>query len=136
MDKGEFSLEVGDCFELRNPYGLHLHFIVAEYSDAPNSQVMLVYASSATTNVDATTILNPGDHPFFTKKSWIRYQNVLIVSRDQVQEQIVQYYGKCSDTVLIRIQEGLERSKFVPREKKRIFIEWRQNRLFSPPPQA
>lgn len=129
MANSEFSLEVGDCFELRNPLGLHLHFIVADYSDAPNSQVMLVYASSAATNADMTTVLNPGDHPFFTKKSWIRYQNVLIVSRDQVRKQIVRHYGKCSETVLARIQEGLTRSKFVPREIKKIYLEWRQNKL-------
>lgn len=124
-----YSLEVGDCFEVKNINGLHLHIIVAEYSDSPNSGIMLVYISSSDTRIDKTTILHPGEHPFVTRRSWVRYQNIMIVNREDLQKSIVRYYGKCDEDLLEKIQSGICKSPFTANEYKTTFTQWHNERI-------
>jgi hypothetical protein len=130
----KYSLEVGDSFEIQDANGKHLHFIVAEESGSDHSSIILVYMSSANTRYkDRTTIIRYGEHPYITDpvvESWIRYQNTYICSREQVRLQITRYYGKISDELLVRIQQGLLKSKMVSKSIKGIFNEWRMNHLF------
>lgn len=128
MPEPLYSLEVGDCFEVKNINGLHLHFIVAEYSDSENSEIMLVYISSFDTRIDKTTILHPGEHPFITKRSWVRYQNIIIVNREDIQKSIIRYHGKCNEALLEKIQRGICKSPFTANEHKIIFTQWHTER--------
>lgn len=129
--KNKISLEVGDSFEIQDVNGRHLHFIIAEQSKEDYSQIMLVYVSSSNTVYkDTTTIILPGEHPYITTESWIRYQNIIIASRNEIAPLITAHYGKISDDLLLRIQRGFEGSDRVNRENKRIYQEWKEDKLF------
>ena len=132
--KNNFSLEVGDSFEIQNENGKHLHFIVVEASREPHSLIILVYVSSAqTTFKDMTTIIHFGEHPYITNQndeSWVRYQNTLVCSRADISRLITRHYGKISEGLLERIQTGLEKSPNVKREIKRLYSEWKMNKLY------
>jgi len=130
----DYSIEVGDSFTLRNEYGKHLHVIVAESSPDDQATIFLVYVSSATGSFrDTTTIIKAGEHPFIdlqNKESWIRYQNVIICSREQIRGSIEKHYGKVNPELLKRIQDGVEKSDRVNERDKKLFREWRMDRLY------
>ncbi len=129
-----FSIEVGDSFEINNQYGKHLHFVIAEESAKDHSLIILVYISSANTVYkDTTTIIKPGEHPYITdtdNESWVRYQNTIICSRDKITQLITKHFGKISDTLLKRIQDGFEISGKVNNEIKKIYFEWKMDKSF------
>ncbi len=125
---------MGDSFEIKDANGKHLHFIIAEESDKNHSLLILVYVSSAeTVYKDKTTIIKPGEHPYITetiKESWIRYQNTLECSRESIIPLITRHYGKISDNLLARIQEGFEKSDKVGKKIKKDYYEWKANKLY------
>lgn len=121
---------MGDSFTLRNENGTHFHVIVAESNPSDSANVMLVYLSSAGGYFrDTTTILRPGDHPFINKECWVRYQNILICTRDDVESKIVNHYGKVRDDVLEKIQNGIKQSNKTAKKFKGMFIEWNLERI-------
>ena len=130
-----FSLEVGDSFKIVNEYGAHLHFIIAEESDKDHSSIILVYLSSSdTVYKDRTTILKYGEHPYISnrdKESWIRYQNTILCSRDDVFPLITTHYGKISPELLARIQNGFVSSSKVDKTKKIAYEEWKTDKLYA-----
>lgn len=78
-------LQVGDSFEVDFGIGSHLHVIAAEASSEANSLVFIVYLSSENGPYkDHTTIIQPGEHPFVTRESWVRHQNIRICQRDSI----------------------------------------------------
>lgn len=129
------SLEVGDSFEVYDSKGRHLHFIIAEASSNEHDLIILVYLSSSTTRYkDKTTIIKKGEHPYITKTdedSWVRYQNTIICSRDDIRNLITTHYGKISEDLLHRIQKDLINSPKVSREIKRKFHSWKMDKLFN-----
>lgn len=130
----KFSLEVGDSIEIMNANGKHLHFIIAEASSEEYSSIILVYLSSSqTVYKDRTTIIHYGEHPYITKKddeSWIRYQNTVICSRNEIRSLVTNHYGKISSELLTRIQSGFENSTNISKNIKRLYFEWRMDKLF------
>ena len=132
--KNNFNLEVGDSFEIQNENGKHLHFIVAEASREPHSPIILVYVSSAQTKFkDTATIIHFGEHPYITNQndeSWVRYQNTLVCSKADIAKLITRHYGKISSELLERVQTGLEKSPNVKREIKKLYFEWKMNKLY------
>ena len=130
----DYSLEVGDSFELINGYGIHLHIIIAAESEASYSQVIIVYISSTETIYkDFTTIIKPGEHEYITRTdvdSWVRYQNSILCSRSAILPEITKHYGKISNALLTRIQNGFLESKNVPTYMKRTLREWKINKLY------
>lgn len=129
-----FNIEVGDSFEINDKYGRHLHFVIAEESAKDHSLIILVYISSANTVYkDKTTIIKPGEHPYITdtnNESWVRYQNTIICSRAEIAQLITKHFGKIPDTLLKRIQNGFETSEKVNRGIKRMYFEWKMDKLF------
>lgn len=132
MPNDNTALNIGDSIVIRNEYGEHLHVIVAESSPGNSSLIMLVYISSKEKihYKDSTTIIEAYEHPYIIKRSWVRYQNIIICSRSEVRKTIVKYYGKIDDKLLIRIQSGINSSDFVSGLKKRLFNEWKMDSLF------
>ena len=125
---------VGESFEINNQYGTHLHFVIAEESHKADSLIILVYLSSKETIFkDNTTIIKFGEHPYITEKdrdSWIRYQNTLECSREDILPLITQHYGKISESLLHKIQVGFERSNKIDKWIKKDYFEWKENKLF------
>lgn len=131
MENKPKSLQVGDSFILRDDQiGAHLHVIVAQTNQENHGQVMLVYVTDSQSYKDHTTILNPGDHPFINKVSWVKYQNILICQRSSLENRIVRHHEPVSDELLKRIQDGILKSKLASKENKALFREWRLNHLF------
>ena len=63
-------------------------------------------------------------------ESWVRYQNTIICSRDKITQLITKHFGKISDTLLKRIQDGFEISGKVNNEIKKIYFEWKMDKSF------
>ena len=131
MPKRKISLEVGDSFTFQNQFGLHLHVIVAESSPNDSAIIMLVYISSQDVRYkDKTTEIQVGEHPFITLPSWVRYQNIIICNRAEVEKNIVDYFGKIEEKLLIRIQEGILKSSFVAKRNRELFFEWNTDKKY------
>lgn len=128
------TLDLGDSFEIQDANGRHLHFIIAEASNGDHDSVILVYLSSSKTRYkDTTTIIKYGEHPYITKiedESWIRYQNSILCSRDDIVPLITTHYGKISQTLLKRIQAGFENSPRVEKGLKNLYFQWKMDRLY------
>jgi hypothetical protein len=124
------SLSVGDSFVLNDLEGPHLHIIVAQEGSLDEDRVMMVYLSSTKSHQDPTTIINIGEHPFVTKQSWVRYQNIKVVQRLSLTDKISTSYGKVSDSLLLRIQNGVLHSKFVAKDKRELFREWQDDEIY------
>lgn len=131
MQSNQASLSVGDSFVLKDLEGSHLHIIVAQEGPRDENRVMMVYISTAKSHRDTTTIINVGEHPFLTEESWVRYQNIKVVQRLTLTDKIATSYGKVSDTLLLRIQKGIQKSKFVAKDKRELFREWQLNELYN-----
>ena len=130
MQSNPASLSVGDSFVLNDLEGPHLHIIVAQEGSLDEDRVMMVYLSSTKSHQDPTTIINIGEHPFVTKQSWVRYQNIKVVQRLTLTDKIATSYGKVSDSLLLRIQNGVRHSKFVAKDKRELFREWQDNEIY------
>jgi hypothetical protein len=126
--------EVGESFTFRNEYGLHLHIIVAESSPDDSSTIMLVYLSSAKIpNRDLTTIIKIGEHPFVYKEdpiTWVRYQNIIVCQRTDLENKIIEHFGKVNDALLKRIQDGILKSNFVSKANKQLFNDWYTGKIY------
>lgn len=125
------SLEVGDSFELTNNFGLHLHVVVAEASPDDSATIFLVYVSSANVPYrDPTTIIKVGEHPYIKKTSWVRYQNVIICSRDSIRGSMGDHYGKVTPDLLNKIQDGIGKTDRVNDIDKNLFRQWKMDKLY------
>ena len=128
----KITLEVGDGFTLLTSYGTHLHIIVAESSPEDSASIMLVYLSSVDSDYkDRTTIIEIGEHPFVTRSSWVRYQNILVASRADVEKIVVKHFGKVDPKLLQGIQDGLEASDFSSNGNKQLYHQWKMDSLYS-----
>lgn len=131
LNKSKVSLEIGDSFTLRNDYGLHLHVIVAESSPDDSALLFLVFISSVDTQYrDPTTIIHVGEHSYITKESWVRYQSILILPRKDIEKRIVDYFGKVSPNLLVRIQDGIIKTDRINEPDKNLFHQWKMDKLY------
>lgn len=127
----DLQYQVGDCFELKDPnIGLHLHVIVASHNW--QQSFMVVYISTSDIpQKDTTTLFTGGEHSFITKPSWVRYQNIRVYSKEQLDKFITHHYGKIDENILSRIQDGILISNKVSKENKSLYLQWHEDALFS-----
>ena len=131
MTPNKYSLEIGDSFLFRNQFEEHLHVIVAESSPGDSGDIMLVYLSSVNASYrDETTIIEKGDHDFVTKRSWVRYQNVIVCSRNIDENSILRHFGKVKPELFERITSGILKSKRTPNNIKQLYHEWKMNKAY------
>ena len=101
-------LKVGDILTLINEYGQHFHVIVAESSPYNSASLMVVYLSTSKGRFrDSTTIILPGEHKCVTKESWVRYQNIMIYTRKELEALMIKHEGQVNSDLLTRIQDGI-----------------------------
>lgn len=131
MSNSKIPVNVGDSFLLDLNYGLHLHIVIAEESPLDSSYIMVVYCSSTGKNPDKTTIIEKGEHPFIDRQSWIRYQNVVICSKDEVRALIKKSFGKVTNELISKVQTGLLKSDKVSRRIKSTYNEWHTQNLLN-----
>lgn len=105
----------------------HLHFICNDpvfYPKNGKNCVLLVNISSIKNDIyhDSSCILNPGDHSFITKPSFVYYSKAEIYSVSGIMQEINQgnYVCKedCNDQIFKRILDGFQLSEDV---KMKIF---------------
>jgi len=125
------GLIVGDSFIFSGLEGPHLHIIIAQEGPRDEDHVMMVYISTAKAHRDTTTMINVGEHPFVKEVSWVRYQNIKVVQRLVLMDKISEFFGKVDNDLLQRIQKGIQRSKFVAKDKRELFREWQLNEFYN-----
>ena len=104
-------MEIGDCFTL-DTYGTHLHIVVQDQRPSEvNGQVICVYLSSVGNKkrIDPRTILHKGDHPFIEEDSFVKYRNVLVESKSDLQKRIRDQYPQIHQDILEHIQAQFSR---------------------------
>lgn len=111
--------------------GLHLFVLVlgplavACYGATP--QVVMVNASSIKEGVpfDPACILEPGDHPFINRRSYVAYRHMRIDPMPHVTGMVAAATcapnAACAPALLARVVAGVCQSRLTPREFKRIF---------------
>lgn len=129
-------MEIGDCFTL-DTYGKeHLHIVVQDQRPGEDiGQVICVYLSSIGNKkrIDDRTILHMGDHPFITEDSFVKYRNVLVGVKSEIQAQICDPYPPIKPEILEHIQFQFSRKHPYENIRKGIvylFNEWRDDQLF------
>ena len=74
---------------------------------------------------DNSCILNVGDHPKVTRKSWIKYSESeeLLINKllDDRLNKLIDFEEDISDELLQRIQDGAKKSLYLPRKFYKYF---------------
>jgi len=128
-------MEIGDCFTL-DTYGTHLHIVIQDQKPGENiGQVICVYLSSVGNKkrIDPQTILHKGDHPFITVDSFVKYRNVLIELKTDLQQRIRDSYPPINPEILKRIQSQFSRNhpyENIRRGVIELFNEWQDDQNF------
>jgi hypothetical protein len=128
-------MEIGDTFTL-DTYGTHLHIVVQDQRPGKDyGQVICVYLSSVGNKrrIDPRTILHKGDHPFIKEKSFVKYRNVLVELKTDLQKRIRDPYPPIDPDILERIQSQFSREHPYENIRKgviKLFNEWRDDQLF------
>ena len=95
----------------------HLHFIVSKIL-SPSNKVLTVNLTSWHEKGDNTCILNVGDHPFVTHKSFILYNKATILTTEQLDDaehrNLIYRHNPASKKLLERIQAGVVASVRTP----------------------
>jgi hypothetical protein len=132
-------MKIGDCFTL-DTYGKeHLHIVVQEQRLGEDiGQVIYVYLSSVGNKkrIDRRTILHIGDHPFITEDSFVKYRNVLVGEKSEIEDKICNPYPPIKPEILEHIQSQFSTAHPYENIRKGIvelYNEWRENQIFNHP---
>jgi hypothetical protein len=112
------EIEPGLCLHLRaasNPVP-HLYVVLTEPSGEP-PEVAIVNFSSYRDGLDDTVILEPGDHSFIKRTSFVNYAEATKVTVAKLQTIVemditVPHRERCSPELLRRIRDGVQASDF------------------------
>ncbi len=103
----------------------HLRFIISDPD--PDDYVLVVNATTYynTGREDKPCLLNRGDHkkikhPSYIAYKWAEEKNTIKLLNDKL-NQIIEFKDNLSEEVLIRIQEGAEKSKLLPKGFRKYF---------------
>lgn len=121
----------GDTLLMPSGPDLHLFVLVlgpvamAGYGKAP--QIVLVNVSTIRDGVpfDPTCIIEPGEHPFIQKRSYVVYRHARVEAVPHVSRLVADAtchpHVPCPAALLGRVAAGICASRMTPREFKRIF---------------
>ena len=106
--------------------GDHLFFVILGPVDIDYSQKQQFISVNATTirpdiPYDDACILNPGDHPLITHKSYIAYRYARTDTAAHLENMKLKFHADCSPELLIRIIDGAKTSRFIRRDLKLLF---------------
>jgi hypothetical protein len=91
----------------------------------PDGGILLVPVSSAYENCDRTCVLEPGDHDFIRRESFILYAKMRIYSSAHVANQMasgaIEEREALRDDVFQRVCAGIAASRFSPPVCKRYY---------------
>jgi hypothetical protein len=105
----------------------HLRFVISD-PDAEN-KVMIVHMTTIyeTGREDLSCVLVPGDHHCVKHRSYIRYDNPLVLDRVKILREkfngTIQMVEDVTEEILLKIQEGARNNDALP-EKFKPFIDY------------
>jgi len=132
-------LNIGDCFTLHSSGKPHLHIVIQDQRPGDNNcQVICVYLSSVGKKrmIDDRTILNAGQHSFIKEKSFIKYRNVLVESKSNIETRIKEPFEQINPIILKDIQsQFLEPNPYsnIPKGIISLFNQWDMDNIFDHP---
>lgn len=107
-----------------DPDRKHLH-VVCNDTDADGRNLIVPIATWVNDLCDSTCILQPHDHDFVNRKSWVVYRNCSIVEANGLErgiaEKIVARHADMNAAAFLRVRNGVCRSTFTARKIKRYF---------------
>ncbi len=109
-----------------NPDQLHLHVILTGVCE--NNRHLLVNISTIRDGAfyDSTCVIEPGEHPSVTKRSWVVYRRATILHADHIKKCVDGWSFKPTEAVpeglFSRICDGVGASSFTPRDMKQYFV--------------
>jgi hypothetical protein len=126
--KGLSFLGGGESVTNKTP---HLHIILSDSDEDGNCLVVSLTTWREDDNgkpfrgQDKSCILDAGDHPFIKHRSWIYYAKARSLPCNEIYNRIMdktfERQAALKDDVLLLIQEGARKSKFLPGEMRRFF---------------
>jgi hypothetical protein len=110
------GVSAGDTFLLSHPYN-HLYVVCSDPTlDAEH--VVLVNFTTFEQEEESCCIVNPGEHPFITRKSCIRYKDARIAATVALRKLLdlgqMNRREPVSGDLLTRIRNGASESDFLP----------------------
>jgi len=132
-------INIGDCFTLQSFGKPHLHIVVQDQRPGEEiGQVICVYLSSVGNKriIDHGTILHKGDHPFVTEDSFVKYNNVTVETKSDLESRICDRYPPLRQDILERIQAKFSFDhpyKYIQKGYIQLFNEWREDQIFNNP---
>jgi hypothetical protein len=132
-------INIGDCFTLRIFGTPHLHIVVQDQRPGEEfGQVICVYLCSVgnKTRIDERTRLKKGDHPFITEDSFVKYRNVIVETKSDLEKRIHTRYPRLRTDILEHIQAQFSHARPYENIRKGVidlFNEWRMNQIYKKP---
>ena len=100
------------------PDALHLHFILTDRCSHGMHLLGSVASIRRGKFHDPTVIIEPGDHPFITQRSYVIYRRFLVQKAAHlttcVDGMVYQKHDPISEDLWERICDGIEDSEFTP----------------------
>lgn len=109
-----------------NPDQLHLHVILTDSCE--NNRHLLVNISTIRNGIfyDPTCVIEPGEHPLVVEQSSVVYRRARTLHADQIRICVDGWSFKpkepVSEELFSRICDGVDASRFTPRDMKRYFL--------------
>lgn len=117
-----------------DPGKMHLFIVLTD--PATNEKLVLVASVCSVKEgvpYDQTCILEPSDHPFIKHKSYVDYSKTKIVEGQRLTNGVQQgkfvHKGMISETVVVKIINGVLASKRTPKEEKQFLSDYRNGKL-------
>lgn len=93
----------------------HLWVLASDPFDDP-PQIVLVSLSTLRDGSDTTVMLKKGDHPFIRRDTVVFYSDIRVKMVRQLEQLldagVAKLHADCSDEVLKKIQDGIQKSPF------------------------
>lgn len=112
-------LSAGDTFRAANSsIDEHLWVVISDPTANPDDDVLIVNLTSWRSDRERVCVLNPGDHPFVTRKTCVNYRESRLIRAHQL-EHPLRTGALVTDNpfdaeVLQRIREGAAQSERIP----------------------
>jgi len=114
-------VNAGDTFIPAKPYD-HLYAIISDPSLDPT--VVIVNFTTWTPQEEQACIAMPGEHPFLTLKSAVRYKDARIATAGDLEKLLAKgkltRHEPLSGQLLGKMRDGVVMSDFVPEKCRRI----------------
>ncbi|MDZ4290054.1 MAG: hypothetical protein U0984_18960 [Prosthecobacter sp.] len=106
----------------------HLHTVVIEANDR-SGECIIVNITTVRKGSVKTLVLNAGDHPWLTHESCVRYDDAMVVTRQQLERAekaglLKWHHVPFPKPIFKAIQDHLMKSPYTPQDVKLKYLAW------------